>query len=249
MLMGSWCGWLAERRATHSWSPQTCSRVGLLPPDAVVTEDAELVPLARLGVGHEQLPHAAGAHRAHGPAVVRPPAGEVTDHPYALGTGRPDRERHAFLERAGAEHRPQSLVPALADELQVELTERRQVPVRVVGDLAVRLDAVVGDRCGQADLEDALVQDPPHRVPLTVHNGGDGGRAAAQGADDRAGAVGVHAQLAVGIVGRPGNDLAHTPTIRSGAPRRCEPARRRDPAVRGCAAPTRTTHPSARRAR
>src|SRR5262249_26841999 len=46
----------------------------------------------------------------------------------------PDRERGAveFGPYTGAEDLPQLLVPALADQVQVHLAERRQVPVGVV---------------------------------------------------------------------------------------------------------------------
>ena len=115
-------------------------RVGLLPPHAVAAEDLELVVGAVADVRDEQLPHAGGAERAHrvGAAV---PVVEVAGDADALGVRRPDRERRAghrageavVRARVRAEDRPQLLVAALADQVQVDLAERRQEAVRVVG--------------------------------------------------------------------------------------------------------------------
>ena len=62
----------------------------------------------------------------------------------------------------GTEHGPERLVATLADEVQVDLAERREEPVGIVdlGRLtAVRhLDAVVGDLgCGEDSCVDAAV--------------------------------------------------------------------------------------------
>ena len=61
---------------------------------AVRPEDVELVLRARPDAGHEQLPDAGGAERAHrvGPAL---PVVEVAGDPHAAGVRRPHRERGA----------------------------------------------------------------------------------------------------------------------------------------------------------
>ncbi len=124
-------------------------RVGLLPPDAVLPEDLELVSGALADPGHEQLPDAGRTQRAHRRACAGPVI-EVTGDADAPGAGRPHRERGAGNGAAGGvigadvrtEHIPQVLVPALADQIQVHLAERRQPPVRVV-DLVHGARAVV----------------------------------------------------------------------------------------------------------
>jgi len=72
---------------------------------------------------------------------------EVADQPHAPGVRRPHGERRAVdvlvPHHPGAEHLPQPLVPPLADQVQVELADRRPVPVGVVHDL--RLAPGVGD--------------------------------------------------------------------------------------------------------
>ena len=64
------------------------------------------------------------------------PAVEVADDPHGPGVGRPHRERRAgdalVLADVGAEQLPQLVVAALADQVEVELAERRPEPVRVV---------------------------------------------------------------------------------------------------------------------
>ena len=115
-------------------------RVGLLAPLAVGAEDQELVLRPRADVGHEQLPDARGAELAHR-VLAAVPAVEVALDPHALGRRRPHGERRA-LDRRGAEalvpvpvraeHRPQQLVAALVDEVQVHLAEAGQEAVGVV---------------------------------------------------------------------------------------------------------------------
>ncbi len=111
-------------------------------PGAVLTADLVLVPGAGADVRYEQLPYARAAERAHrmGAAI---PVVEVADHAHAARARRPHRERGAAEvgPHPGAEHLPQLLVPALADQVQVHLAQRRQMPVRVVRE---QLRAVVG---------------------------------------------------------------------------------------------------------
>ena len=115
-------------------------RVGLLTPDAVAAEDVVPVEGAVLDAGDEQFPDAAAAHRPHRMAGAVPEV-EVADHADTAGVRRPDGERRAghragqrvVAADMGAEHLPQLLVPAFADEVEVHVAERRQVAVRVVG--------------------------------------------------------------------------------------------------------------------
>ena len=76
-----------------------------------------------------------GAQRAHRHQAAVP-AVEVADDPDAARVRRPDREAHAgdalVRARMRAEHVVQPLVRPLADEVQVDLAERRAEPIRVV---------------------------------------------------------------------------------------------------------------------
>ena len=99
----------------------------------------ELVARPVADVGDEQLPHAAGPERAHRQPATGPVV-EVAGDPDAARVGRPHRERGAGDRAARgvvgahvrAEHVPEVLVPALADQVQVDLAERGQPAVRVV---------------------------------------------------------------------------------------------------------------------
>ena len=110
-------------------------RIGLEPQRPIPAEDLVLVELADTDAGHEELPDAAGAHRAHRHQTAVP-AIEVADDPHAPRVWRPDGEAHAgrALVRADmrAEHVVQVLVGALADQVQVDLAEGRAEPIRVV---------------------------------------------------------------------------------------------------------------------
>ncbi len=132
-------------------------RVGLLAPLAVGAEDRELVARAGPDPGQEQLPHAGLAQLAHR-VLATVPVVEGTLEAHPAGGGRPHGERGAgdgVAQRRlvpvhpGAEHLPELLVPALVDEVQVDLTERWQVAEGVIKDQRVGvvgdLEAVVGD--------------------------------------------------------------------------------------------------------
>src|SRR5208337_1726595 len=113
-------------------------RVGLLPPYPVRAADRVLVPGALGHARYEELPHAGAAERAHRVRAAVPVV-EVTGDADTVGVRCPDGEgragRLADLADVRAEHAPQFLVPALADQVQVELTQRRQVAVRIVAHL------------------------------------------------------------------------------------------------------------------
>ncbi len=147
-------------------------RVRLLPPDAVGAQHLELVPAPVPDAGDEQLPHAGRPDQAH---RVRPavPVVEVADEPDAPRVGCPHRERRAGdravrrVEAAlvRAEDLPELLVAPLGDEMLVELAQRRQEAVRVVGcqHVAVvgHLEPVVRHRRGVEDAD-------PHPVALVA---------------------------------------------------------------------------------
>ncbi len=110
-------------------------RIGLEPQRPIPAEDLVLVELSDTDAGHEELPDAAGAHRAHRHQTAVP-AIEVADDPHAPRVRRPDGEAHAgrALVRTDmrAEHVVQVLVGALADQVQVDLAEGRAEPIRIV---------------------------------------------------------------------------------------------------------------------
>ena len=111
---------------------QVRHRVGLLPPDAVATADVELVPRARADARDEQFPDAGRAQRPQRMRAAVPEV-EVRGQADALRVRGPDGERRTgdgsgravVPADVGAEHGPQLLVPALADQVQVDLAERR----------------------------------------------------------------------------------------------------------------------------
>ena len=113
-------------------------------------EDLELVPGARRRRRGRTAPRRRDepSERIGVPAPV--PVVEVAGDAHAAGVGRPDRERRTADPAAGgvvgpdvrAEHVPQVLVPALADQVQVDLAQGGQPAVRVV-DLVDRAGSVV----------------------------------------------------------------------------------------------------------
>jgi hypothetical protein len=202
-------------------------RVGLPVPASVRPADVVLVARAGSHLGHEQLPDAGRAQRAH--RVRAPvPVIEVADHPHAARVRGPHRERGAvaLLADVGAENLPQLLVPALPDQVQVDLAERRQVPVRVVGDGlgqrrrgARRAPVGRGRRVGDGDpvvgnlgdrergLEHALVH-VGHGKPASVgEHDRDRGRQRAERAHDRPARARVRSEDRVRVVMQPVHDL------------------------------------------
>ena len=126
-----------DRRGRGRLLGQVGHRVGLAPPLPVRPAHVELVVGPVAHVGQEQFPDAGAAQGPHRVAAAVPVV-EVADDPHAAGVGRPDRERRpghrAVLLDVRAEHLPQVLVPALADQVQVHLAQAGQEAVRVVGD-------------------------------------------------------------------------------------------------------------------
>ena len=126
-------------------------RVCLQDPAAVRGEDLVLVGGAGRQTRDEQFPDTGRAEAAHRVRRAVPPV-EVADHAHGLRVRRPDGERHARdareMAHMGAQHVPELFVPALADEVLVDLAERRQMPVRVVaaevGAAVVGRDELVG---------------------------------------------------------------------------------------------------------
>ena len=143
---------------------------------------------------------------------MRAPAGEVADDPDTLRVRGPHGERHTAVARLRAEDRPQSLVPSLADQVQIQLAEGGWVPVRVVEWAAVDLYQVVQHGPGYPRLEDALRVHPGGRVAGTVHQNRDVGGAPAQRADDRPAGERVRAEDRVRIAGRAGDQVVHAPS-------------------------------------
>ena len=195
---------------------QVGQRVGLVPPHAVLAVDRVLVPGALGHAGHEQLPHARSAERAHRePAAV--PEVEVAGDAHPAGVRRPHRERRpghrAGLADVRAEHLPQLLVPAFPDQVQVEIADHGQEPVRVVGHLLVAAVRVVrgGDPVvrhllvRQGDREHALGQvGHGHPAAVVEHQGHRRGQRP-QGPDDDAVRAGMGAQDRMRIVVLPGD--------------------------------------------
>lgn len=137
------------------------------------------------------------------------PAVEVADDAHGARVGRPHRERDAVdavvVVQARAEHVPQPLVPALADQVQVELAHGRQVPVRVVGDevgtVVVGGDELVRGRLlGERALPYAGAQVVELDARAVGQDGRDGLGERAAGPDEPAVSVLVGAEDGVGCV-------------------------------------------------
>ncbi len=206
-----------DRRGVRRRLGAERERVGLEQPGAVAGADLELVAGALRDLGHEQLPDAGRAHRPHRvqPAVPRV---EVADHRDAGGLGSPDDERDArdpaVVHRVRAHPLPELLVAALAREVEVEVSERREERVRVahgerlpvrVGHLEQvleRLGAVV-----QARLEHAAVPVGHRQLAAEVRDHVDLHRVGPERADHQPVAVGVDPEQRVGIAVGEGSDL------------------------------------------
>ncbi len=187
---------VTARRSIHSWSAHgvgalradDCRRagrnlggegegIGLEDERPVGRHQLELVAVAGLGTGDEQLPHPRPAQHAHGvdPTV---PAVEVAHHPQGPGRRRPHRERCSpdalVLPHVGAHDPPERLVAALAEQVEVEVAHRGPEPVGVLHHEGAR---VVGDgelvgarlgRAGDGGLEQPRGVDPLRRGPGAV---------------------------------------------------------------------------------
>ena len=113
--------------------------VGLLAPDAIGSENRELVDGAIADIGDEDFPSPRGAQAAHGVGEAVPVI-EASGHAHSAGVGGPHRERHAsdFALRRGvgvhvcAHDAPQLLVAPLGDEVHVQLAEGREESIGVV---------------------------------------------------------------------------------------------------------------------
>ncbi len=193
-------------------------RIGLEHQPAIGPEHLVLVFVAHADAGNEQLPDPRGAEHPH--RVQAPvPAVEVADHPHRAGVGRPHREGgtgHALQHgRVGTEPLPQPLVPALADQVLVQLTERRQEPVGVVdlhdvlavGDLQPVGGQPLGARprrraglSGQGALEQAGRVDPLQDLAPTVGQDAHLARVGAPGPDAHLAGLRMGAEQAVGLV-------------------------------------------------
>jgi hypothetical protein len=196
-------------------------RIHLQPELAVGVDDLVLVPLAGSHPRQEDLPQTRDAEAAHG---IEPPVPrvEVADHPHAAGVGRPHDERGPgralVLADMGAEVAPHLLVPAFADQVEVEVPERRPEPVGVfdreggaVGIPDFELVAVAGE------VRDGTVQpDGEHAGRmLAVHPGAlpvreDDGHGLGVGPvapHDRSVTVGMGAEQVVRVAVLAGDEL------------------------------------------
>ncbi len=182
-------------------------RIGLEQDLVILGEDLVLVAGAGAHPGQEQLPDAGRAERAHGVQAAVPGV-EVADHADRAGSRRPHGERGAgdrwmgwvggYLDLAHvrAELVVELLVPTLADQVLVELADRRQECVGIVdrelaGVAVVDLELVAQRQLGVLDdaLEHAAGMDLLQlgaRLAVDQHGHRAGGRA--QRAHDHAAA-------------------------------------------------------------
>jgi hypothetical protein len=168
-------------------------RVRALDPDVVGGKHLVLVDAVR-DAGHEELPDAVAVEAAHRvPLAV--PAVEVARHADGTGVRRPDGEGGAgdalVLAHVAAEHLPELLVAALAEQVQVELGDGGGETVGVVGDprrasVVGRLDRVRADGLAR----DALPEAVGHVLEREGRPGGTGhGDRLGQRSDDADGSA------------------------------------------------------------
>ncbi len=115
-------------------------RIGLEQQRAVVRRDLEPVEGALRRVGDDGLPdagHAALLHRI-GAAV---PAVPLADDRHLGRVRRPDPERDALVRDVRAELLVDALVPALADEVQVDVADARAAHARAAASSIRRIPA------------------------------------------------------------------------------------------------------------
>ena len=109
--------------------------IGLEQEVTIGRQDLELVERAGRDARDEQLEDAGAARPAHRKATPVPIA-EVADHGDALRARRPDGKANArdtlLLAGARAEHLPQAAVGAFAEQMQVELAQRRRESIGIV---------------------------------------------------------------------------------------------------------------------
>ena len=184
-------------------------RVGLEGERARGGDQLVLVPGAGAHAGQEQLPDPRGAERPH---RMQPPVPgvEVADHAHGAGVRRPDPERGAGNAvdggLMGPEPLPKPLVPALAEQVLVQLADGWQEPVGVVDREAA---GVVGDlqlvggrdrRGPEGALEQAGRMDLVQLDPLVTGHGRHPGGLGPEGADDHPVVLKMGAEQAVRLV-------------------------------------------------
>ena len=157
-----------DRRRARRHLGRARDRVGLQAHDAVGAAELELVGGPRLDARDEELPDAGRPERAH---RVRAPS-QTLKSP-TTPTARADGAHTANAVPAtpstsrtcAPSTSPSSLVAALADQVQVELAERRQERVRVRDRSRTRRRGSrprAGTRAGARALDDALEQGLGH---------------------------------------------------------------------------------------
>ncbi len=192
---------------------------------AVAVAQLELVERARGEPRNEQLPHAASA--AHVERVRAPvPAVEIADDrdplrvrgPHGEADARDASERH----RHGAQHAPRLEEPALVEQVQVEVADRRREAVRVdeldpaavgLGHQSVRRRRR-GVEPGRKQVGLAVARE---RQVAVVHPQPEPGRRRPEGAVDETGTVAVQPEVGARIVqARIEKPLARTASGRRG---------------------------------
>ena len=151
-------GWRDDRRLRGRQLGRAGDRIGLLDDAAVGACDLELVSDARTDAGDEQLPDARTVAQPHRVAATVPIV-EAADHRDAARIGRPDREAYALdaLDRLGlrAEDAAKVPMPALVEQVEVEIAEERPEAVGVLGLLHGAARPGDAQRIGRAALDPA----------------------------------------------------------------------------------------------
>ena len=163
---------------------RTFHRIGFHDPLIVRIQDLVLVDFAVLHTGDEQLPDAGRSQLAHG-VLAAVPAVEIADDAYRVRIGRPYAECRAdqgfaahavagthrvlVMHDTCAECLPQPLVAPLAEQVHIEIADRRQVAIWIVlnrgltvlvrrGDTVIRdTPAVIGGNRGDVRVENPVV--------------------------------------------------------------------------------------------
>ncbi len=195
---------------------RTRERIGLEDAHAVAAGDEELVAHSGADAWAEELPHARATEHPHRPGPRIPEVRVAHDaHPERIRG--PDAERRAedalVLDDARAEHPPELRVGALADEVEVELAERRREPVRVlllpVALVVVEADSIARSSGRHAHLEQSGCIETAHLRDAVHARDARRGRLRVESADPDCFTFHARAEQFVRVAETAGEHLLH----------------------------------------
>ena len=196
-------------------------RVGLFVPLAIGAEDLVFIGRALADQRQEDFPDAGGAAPAHDVAPPVPGI-EIADDRDAPRIRRPDREMraaHPFVfDDMRAQHLPQRVMRALAQQIFVHLAQDRAKAIGVLDQpfLAVAAAAQLVRLCPRdlAGKQPRIACDRLQRTGLARDHGGHFGGAGVEGGDVTQPALAMGAEHGEGIVETPLDDAVQDRRVR-----------------------------------